>query len=53
MGEYADLVLQGVYCESCGCYTGREPGHPTHCDFCEAEISKRVIEESIEKGEKI
>lgn len=34
MGEYADLILQGVYCESCGCYTNQEPGHPIKCGEC-------------------
>lgn len=37
MGEFADLILQGVYCESCGCYTGIEPGHPTQCEDCQEE----------------
>lgn len=53
MGEYAELVLQGVYCESCGCYTGREPGHPILCDGCDKKISDSDIENAFERGENI
>lgn len=37
MGEFADLILQGVYCESCGCFTGEEPGYPIKCEDCQEE----------------
>lgn len=33
-GLFEELIAQGVYCESCGCYTGQEPGHPVKCDRC-------------------
>lgn len=53
MDEYAKLKSQGVYCESCGCYTGREPGHPTLCWGCSKEASDLDIENAIERGEEI
>ncbi|MFJ7933675.1 hypothetical protein [Sporosarcina sp. NPDC096371] len=48
MDEYAKLVSQGVYCESCGCFTGTESGQPTLCDMCNKEVS-----DAIERGEKL
>lgn len=53
MSEYAKLISQGVYCESCGCFTGREPGYPTLCYGCDKETSERNIENAIERGEEI
>lgn len=35
MNEYKELIAKGIYCMSCGCYTGKEPGHPIKCEGCE------------------
>ncbi|MFC5587585.1 hypothetical protein ACFPRA_01510 [Sporosarcina soli] len=35
MGEFANLIQQGVYCQSCGCFTNQEPGHPIKCEGCQ------------------
>lgn len=53
MDEYAKLKSQGVYCESCGCYTGREPGRPTLCDGCTDELYEKAVENATERGEEI
>lgn len=38
MGEAADAVLEGLYCQSCGeLIDGEEPGYPRPCDDCENE----------------
>jgi hypothetical protein len=35
MGEAADAVLEGLYCQCCGdLIDGEEPGHPRKCDDC-------------------
>ena len=51
MGEYQQLMQQGVYCESCGCYTGQEPGHPVKCEGCAHDHDERTIESLYERGE--
>lgn len=53
MGDFKDLISQGVYCESCGCFTGVEPGHPTKCFGCEEKEAELDIENAIERGEEI
>ena len=53
MGEYDKLISQGVYCESCGCFTGSESGHPTLCEGCDKVSHDTDIENAIERGEKI
>lgn len=40
MGEYKDLIAKGVYCKSCGCFTNKEPGHPTKCEGCQEKEGK-------------
>jgi hypothetical protein len=38
MGEIAEMVLEGVLCEQCGCLIdGDEPGYPRLCEDCERE----------------
>lgn len=53
MGEFAELILQGVNCESCGCYTGSEPGHPVKCEGCEVHSMTEEVEKAFEKGEQL
>jgi hypothetical protein len=38
MGEIAELMLNGFYCEQCGgLIDGEEPGYPRLCEDCERE----------------
>ena len=53
MGEYAKLIQQGVYCESCGYYTGQEPGYPIKCEGCDHYHSEAAVESAVEGGEDI
>jgi len=36
MGEAAEAVLEGLYCQVCGdLIDGEEPGYPRSCEDCE------------------
>jgi hypothetical protein len=38
MGEVAEMMLEGILCESCGEFIdGENPGHPRECADCENE----------------
>lgn len=38
MGEIADAMVEGLFCEECGAWIdGEEPGYPRKCDNCKAE----------------
>jgi len=38
MGEYADMILEGVLCEVCGdCFDDEPPGHTRLCEDCSEE----------------
>ncbi|MFT8928500.1 MAG: hypothetical protein ABF969_04100 [Sporolactobacillus sp.] len=38
MGEIADMMLDGVLCEQCGCLIGgEETGYPRLCEDCAEE----------------
>ena len=42
MGDYADMMLDGTCCESCGEFIGEPTGHPRYCSLaCEPAISLR------------
>lgn len=34
MGDYADDVLEGVYCQYCGEYLDEDVGYPRTCHAC-------------------
>ncbi len=53
MSEYAKLISQGVYCKSCGSYTGEEPGYPILCNKCYVESSDMNLHDVIERGDEI
>ena len=36
MGDWADLMLDGVVCEACGVYLGDSVGYPRSCPSCES-----------------
>ncbi|WP_197021177.1 hypothetical protein [Sporolactobacillus terrae] len=45
MGEYAEMMLEGVLCEQCGCLIdGEETGYPRLCEDCarESNPKKRI-----------
>lgn len=35
MGDWSDLMLDGVVCQGCGVYLGDPVGHPQFCAGCE------------------
>lgn len=38
MGEIAEGILQGIFCQACGCYMDNgddPPGYPVSCSECE------------------
>ena len=37
MGEMADRVIDGIFCEECGEYIGDACGYPRKCDSCFVE----------------
>lgn len=35
MGEFSEMVLEGILCEWCGVFIeGTPPGYPQRCDVC-------------------
>lgn len=48
MGEYAEMLLTGVCCETCGEFIGAESmDHPRKCDFCFDEELVQAVEEDV------
>lgn len=42
MGEIAEAVINGFYCELCGCLVdGEEPGYPRKCSDCKPKKNKK------------
>ena len=38
MGEAAEMILDGTFCEQCGVFIdGEAPGYPRTCEACEPE----------------
>lgn len=38
MGDIADGIINGFWCQECGCLVdGEEPGYPRICEDCEEE----------------
>lgn len=38
MGEAAEMILEGILCQSCGGFIdGEETGYPRDCEDCEVE----------------
>ncbi len=37
MGEMADQIINGDFCEQCGEWMGDGPGYPQTCDGCEGD----------------
>lgn len=44
MGEYAEMSLDGEFCEGCGEYIGDGNGYPQRCAGCHHEITKAELE---------
>jgi hypothetical protein len=45
MGDYADMMLEGVTCEGCGVYMGDGDGYPERCKDCAPAWSAAIAEE--------
>lgn len=41
MGEIADAILEGVFCQGCGDYLGEGGGYPTFCRGCQPKRPPR------------
>jgi hypothetical protein len=41
MGEYAEMMLDGTMCSSCGVYIGRDNGFPEMCGNCAGEERRK------------
>jgi len=35
MGDIADMIIEGILCECCGCFIGDPVGYPRTCEDCE------------------
>lgn len=45
MGEHAEMVLEGIFCETCGDFLDADPaGHPEQCDDCFEEEMREAVE---------
>ncbi len=39
MGEIADGIIDGEFCEECGTYIGEGCGYPRKCESCEEGVN--------------
>jgi hypothetical protein len=50
MGDFADMVIEGIMCEMCGVFIDAEGcGHPQKCDYCEQNESPEDESENDEQ----
>lgn len=49
MGEYAEMTLNGDFCEGCGEYMGYGNGYPQRCKECHHEITVAEVEKEFEQ----
>lgn len=48
MGDYTEMVLDGVICESCGCFIEAEfCGYPRKCEECHEDELIEAVETDI------
>lgn len=40
MGDIADSIIEGEFCQFCGCYLGDAVGYPQSCAECDGEEEK-------------
>lgn len=54
MGEYAEMTLNGDFCEACGEFmgdgNGNGNGYPQRCADCHHEITTAEVENEFERG---
>lgn len=51
MGEYAEMALDGIFCETCGEFLDADPaGFPQQCESCHKDELKEAIESGAESG---
>lgn len=44
MGDIADMMIDGMMCETCGEYLGEGEGYPTQCASCKEENQEETKE---------
>lgn len=49
MGEYAEMTLEGVFCEACGEFMGEGIGFTQRCAGCHHEITTAEVEKEFEQ----
>lgn len=42
MGEIAEMILEGILCEICGCYMEDDKEYPHSCPACEDEYEDEI-----------
>ena len=42
MGEYAEMMLDGTCCSSCGEYLGGDEGYPVQCPSCSGAMDDEI-----------
>jgi len=45
MGDVAEMVLDGILCESCGEFIGEAVGHPRDCRSCREAMGDVVTDD--------
>jgi hypothetical protein len=48
MGDIADDILDGIYCEMCGEYLGDACGYPRTCNACSELLGDEDFEPYVE-----
>ena len=51
MGEYADMMIEGLMCSGCGAFFVAEHGFPVLCKDCHQKKSKLPLATEKEIGE--
>ena len=50
MGEITEGMLEGIFCQECGCYIDEGCGYPVSCDDCKPESKpKRKPKKKVKK----
>lgn len=48
MGEYAEMALEGIFCEGCGAFINTEPNsQPQKCEVCFEEELINAVENNV------
>lgn len=47
MGEIADSILDGQFCEQCGEYLGEGNGFPQKCNSCSGKQKSKSVDQAV------